>query len=151
MNRLLGYLLGFGVLGVAIMWDGNLCTYFNLPSVAICVGGVFFFALAVHSPKALVRALRAAFGDAPLSAEQAREHECVLDTLTNLTLTMGILGCLIGFVQMLQNMDDPKKIGPALAVALLTVLYGTIFGGLVFGPLRYRLRLKVKDDGEPRA
>jgi len=41
----------------------------------------------------------------------------------------GVMGTLIGLVQMLQNLDDPTRIGPAMAVALLTSLYG-IFGAV---------------------
>ena len=39
---------------------------------------------------------------------------------------MGMIGTLIGLVQMLGNMSDPKAIGPAMAVALLTTMYGAI-------------------------
>ena len=43
-----------------------------------------------------------------------------------------MLGTLIGLVQMLQQLDDPTAIGPAMAVALLTLFYGVFFGELVF-------------------
>jgi len=48
---------------------------------------------------------------------------------------MGMIGTLIGLVQMLANMDDPKSIGPAMAVALLTTLYGAIIANAVAGPI----------------
>ncbi len=44
----------------------------------------------------------------------------------DLAPAMGMIGTLIGLVQMLANMDDPASIGPAMAVALLTTLYGAI-------------------------
>ena len=40
---------------------------------------------------------------------------------------MGMIGTLVGLVGMLQNMSDPKAIGPAMAIALLTTLYGAFF------------------------
>jgi Na+/glutamate symporter len=43
-----------------------------------------------------------------------------------------MIGTLIGVVKMLQNMDDPSAIGPAMAVALLTLLYGILLGEIVF-------------------
>ena len=43
---------------------------------------------------------------------------------------MGMIGTLIGLVAMLANMDDPKSIGPAMAVALLTTLYGAMFANM---------------------
>ena len=54
---------------------------------------------------------------------------------------MGMIGTLIGLVQMLSNMDDPKAIGPAMAVALLTTLYGAILANMVFLPVADKLKL----------
>jgi len=55
---------------------------------------------------------------------------------------MGMIGTLIGLVQMLSNMDDPKTIGPAMAVALLTTLYGAILANMVFMPVADKLKLR---------
>lgn len=53
---------------------------------------------------------------------------------------MGMIGTLIGLVQMLSNMDDPKAIGPAMAVALLTTLYGAIIANAVALPIADKLK-----------
>lgn len=53
--------------------------------------------------------------------------------------SMGMIGTLIGLVQMLQNLSDPSSIGPAMAVALLTTMYGAILAFVVFGPLAEKL------------
>ncbi len=53
---------------------------------------------------------------------------------------MGMIGTLIGLVQMLANMDDPKSIGPAMAVALLTTLYGAIIANAVALPIAAKLK-----------
>ncbi|HBS26146.1 MAG TPA: flagellar motor protein PomA [Gammaproteobacteria bacterium] len=53
---------------------------------------------------------------------------------------MGMIGTLIGLVQMLANMDDPKSIGPAMAVALLTTLYGAIIATAIGLPISEKLR-----------
>lgn len=55
---------------------------------------------------------------------------------------MGMIGTLIGLVQMLSNMDDPKTIGPAMAVALLTTLYGAVMANMVFMPVADKLKLR---------
>ena len=47
--------------------------------------------------------------------------------------SMGLIGTIIGLVQMIQNLDDPDSIGPAMAVALLTALYGAILAFVVYG------------------
>lgn len=59
---------------------------------------------------------------------------------------MGLIGTLIGLVQMLQNMDDPSTIGPAMAVALLTTFYGAIMANVFFNPLAGKLRGRSKDE-----
>lgn len=51
----------------------------------------------------------------------------------------GMIGTLIGLVQMLVSMDDPRSIGPAMAVALLTTLYGALFANLVCLPIAEKL------------
>ncbi len=53
--------------------------------------------------------------------------------------SMGMIGTLIGLVQMLKSLDDPSQIGPAMAVALLTTMYGAIFAFLIFGPIAEKL------------
>ena len=55
---------------------------------------------------------------------------------------MGMIGTLIGLVAMLSNMDDPKAIGPAMAVALLTTLYGAVLANMVAMPIADKLRLR---------
>jgi chemotaxis protein MotA len=55
---------------------------------------------------------------------------------------MGLIGTLIGLVQMLQQMDDPTAIGPAMAVALLTTFYGSIIANMIGIPLSNKLKLK---------
>ncbi|MCW8835765.1 MAG: MotA/TolQ/ExbB proton channel family protein, partial [Rhodospirillales bacterium] len=52
---------------------------------------------------------------------------------------MGLIGTLIGLVQMLGNLDDPSTIGPSMAVALLTTFYGAVLANMVFMPLASKL------------
>jgi len=53
---------------------------------------------------------------------------------------MGMIGTLIGLVQMLQNMDDPSSIGPAMAVALLTTFYGSVMANMICLPISGKLK-----------
>ncbi len=52
---------------------------------------------------------------------------------------MGLIGTLVGLVQMLGQLEDPSTIGPAMAVALLTTFYGAILANMVFNPLASKL------------
>ncbi|MCP4692778.1 MAG: flagellar motor protein PomA [Desulfobacterales bacterium] len=54
----------------------------------------------------------------------------------------GMIGTLIGLVQMLANMSDPAAIGPSMAVALLTTLYGALIANLICIPLADKLTLR---------
>jgi len=52
----------------------------------------------------------------------------------------GMIGTLVGLVNMLQNMDDPSSIGPAMAVALLTTLYGSMLANWICAPVGMKLK-----------
>lgn len=59
---------------------------------------------------------------------------------------MGMIGTLIGLVNMLQNLSDPASIGPAMAVALLTTFYGAVLANVVFTPLATKLEQRSSED-----
>jgi chemotaxis protein MotA len=59
---------------------------------------------------------------------------------------MGLIGTLIGLVQMLGNLHDPSAIGPSMAVALLTTFYGAVLANLVFSPLAAKLERNAADE-----
>jgi chemotaxis protein MotA len=59
---------------------------------------------------------------------------------------MGLVGTLIGLVQMLGNINDVKKIGPAMAVALLTTFYGTLLSYIFFFPIAAKLERNSKEE-----
>lgn len=59
---------------------------------------------------------------------------------------MGMVGTLIGLVQMLQTMADPASIGPAMAVALLTTFYGAVLAFLFFGPMASKLENRSEEE-----
>ena len=52
----------------------------------------------------------------------------------------GMIGTLIGLILMLANMSDPQSIGPAMAIALITTLYGAIIANLVCIPFTKKLK-----------
>lgn len=60
------------------------------------------------------------------SITRHEQGDDVFRALDDVAPAVGMIGALIGLVQMLSNMDDPKAIGPAMAVALLTTLYSAI-------------------------
>jgi len=59
---------------------------------------------------------------------------------------MGMIGTLIGLVAMLLNMSDPSAIGPSMAVALLTTLYGAMIGNIFGSPVANKLGIRNDDE-----
>ncbi len=59
---------------------------------------------------------------------------------------MGLIGTLIGLVQMLATLDDPSTIGPSMAVALITTFYGAIISSVILTPLANKLEKRMNDD-----
>jgi chemotaxis protein MotA len=57
-----------------------------------------------------------------------------------------MIGTLVGLVIMLKNMDDPAAIGPGMAVALLTTLYGALIANLVALPLADKLGVRSSEE-----
>jgi len=70
----------------------------------------------------------------------------VFSATADVAPAMGMIGTLIGLVQMLSNMSDPKSIGPAMAVALLTTLYGAMIANMVAMPIADKLTLRKSDE-----
>ncbi len=67
-------------------------------------------------------------------------YQGVIKAWVDIGPAMGMIGTLIGLVLMLGNMSDPKAIGPAMAVALLTTLYGALVANVIFGPMLTKLQ-----------
>ena len=76
-----------------------------------------------------------------VKAMKARHEDMtgVFQAWVDLAPAMGMIGTLIGLVAMLGNMADPKAIGPAMAVALLTTLYGAMIANCIFMPIVTKL------------
>ncbi len=77
-----------------------------------------------------------------LTAMQVRHKSMigVAQSWVDIAPAMGMIGTLVGLVAMLGNMADPKAIGPAMAVALLTTLYGAMIANTIFTPIVIKLK-----------
>lgn len=83
-----------------------------------------------------------------LETIQARHSDgkALFETIGRFAPAFGMIGTLVGLVIMLQNMNDPSKIGPAMAVALLTTLYGAIAANLFALPVANKLALRSREE-----
>ena len=87
-------------------------------------------------------------------AQTLKRHsdgQAIFKAIGNVGPAMGMIGTLIGLVQMLSNMDDPKQIGPAMAVALLTTLYGAILANLFALPIADKLALRSREENNNKS
>jgi len=70
----------------------------------------------------------------------------VMDSLGKYAPALGMIGTLVGLVIMLQNMDDPSAIGPGMAVAILTTMYGAIIANAFALPMSDRLARRSAEE-----
>lgn len=70
----------------------------------------------------------------------------IFDSMAALAPAFGMIGTLIGLIQMLKNLDDPSAIGPGMAVALLTTFYGAMMANFVFIPISGKLKVKSAEE-----
>jgi len=71
--------------------------------------------------------------------ERHESGKGLLESYAKYAPAFGMIGTLIGLVAMLQNMDDPSKIGAGMAAALITTLYGALMANVLFSPLADKL------------
>lgn len=81
-----------------------------------------------------------------LYIERLQEGKRFYKQLGDAAPAFGMIGTLVGLVQMLAAMDDPSAIGPAMAIALLTTLYGALVSNVICIPIVDKLDSKL--DGE---
>ena len=81
-------------------------------------------------------------------ADRHKENISFWENLGSMGPAWGMIGTLIGLINMLQNMSDPSSIGPSMAVALITTLYGSMLANWICTPVS--MKLKVNDGEEYR-
>lgn len=79
-------------------------------------------------------------------SERHRLGAEIFTTMGTFAPAVGMLGTIIGLVQMLMQMEDPSRIGEPMAVALLTTFYGTLLANLVFLPIAAKLKTRSKQE-----
>lgn len=78
--------------------------------------------------------------------DRHRRGARLFQTLGQTAPAMGLVGTLIGLVQMLQHLEDPSQIGPGMSLALLTTFYGAIIANVLFIPLAGKLRTRSEEE-----
>ena len=85
-------------------------------------------------------------GEMQAAARRHTRTVGVLRKAAEISPAMGLIGTLVGLVQMLGNLSDPSTIGPGMAVALLTTFYGAVLANMVFTPLASKLERNSSEE-----
>lgn len=206
LATLLGLVLGFTLIILAIVTSADLGLFLSLPSILIVVGGTFAAALIKFRVQSYLTGIKegvvSAFfdhsdnpreiialanrlsriarrngllgledepidnpffqkgvqmcvdGSAPEFIQEVLQKEMLLTidrksiaekvfrAFGDLAPAFGMIGTLVGLIAMLNNLDDPTKLGPGMALALITTLYGSVLAQLIFIPIADKLEMK---------
>jgi chemotaxis protein MotA len=84
--------------------------------------------------------------DIECMVERHEENIGVIKAWAALAPAFGMIGTLIGLIQMLANLDDPSALGPGMAVALITTFYGSLMANFVLIPIAGKLEKRNADE-----
>jgi chemotaxis protein MotA len=116
--------------GILALEGLDISNAFLKKGISLCVDG--------HAPEIVNNLLAKEIN---LSIERHTTGAKMFQSIAAAAPAMGMVGTLIGLVQMLANMSDPASIGPAMAIAILTTLYGAIIANAIAEPLSDKLAL----------
>lgn len=78
--------------------------------------------------------------------ERHDEGKSIFDTLGSLAPAFGMIGTLIGLINMLRKLEDPSTVGPSMSVALITTFYGALLANLIFIPISAKLKIRSREE-----
>ena len=72
--------------------------------------------------------------------ERHAQGQAMIDSMAQYAPAYGMIGTLIGLINMLKKLNDPESLGPSMAVALVTTFYGVVMANLIFTPISKKLK-----------
>lgn len=78
--------------------------------------------------------------------ERHGEGQSIFEAMGSYAPAFGMIGTLIGLINMLKDLNDPASVGPNMSVALVTTFYGTLFANLIFIPLANKLKGRSREE-----
>ena len=73
--------------------------------------------------------------------QRHQKGHSMLDMIASTVTSLGLLGTYIGLIPMLERLEDPTKLGPLMAIELVTSFYGAFFAYVIFSPMSKRLKV----------
>jgi flagellar motor component MotA len=136
----------FLLLGSIVLGGG--AGFFSMPCLMITCGMTFFLLLGVFGKAFLLFIPDAFLTLFTVSSSPNPTFADIAKTGSRFIIGTGVVGTLIGLIQMLRNLDDPSTIGAGMAVALLTSLYAIFMSEIVFAYL-YKVYSVSEEDEKP--
>ena len=121
--------------GILSLEEAEIPNEFMQKGLALVIDG--------HEPEVVRSILQK---DISLTVQRHLEGTMIFRAIGDVAPAMGMIGTLIGLVAMLSTMDDPKQIAPAMAIALLTTLYGAVLSNMVALPIADKLELRSREE-----
>lgn len=84
--------------------------------------------------------------DNEMTSQRHQTGIAMMATMAGVAPAMGMIGTVVGLIGVMGNLSDPSQLGPSIAVAFLTTLYGSLLGNLVFSPMGNKLKQKDKEE-----
>ena len=142
MNHLLAHLVAIAALVAGMVWLGPVLALVDWITAVLALCGPVLLLLYAYGHADTTRYVLGGYArivrptQSPIwyDTDHAKAAR-IAKTGILFSMLNGGLFTLVGAVQMLQNLDDPSVIGPALAVAILSLLYAALLSGFVFMPL----------------
>jgi len=78
--------------------------------------------------------------------QRHKKGYAMIDMIASTAPALGLLGTYIGLIPMLQNLEDPSKLGPLMAVELVTSFYGAFLAYVIFAPMSKKLKAMNEDE-----
>ncbi|MFW7381393.1 MAG: motility protein A [Oligoflexus sp.] len=79
-------------------------------------------------------------------AQRHKNGRSILENLGESAPAFGMIGTVIGLIVIMANLDDPSAIGPGIAVALITTLYGALTANMFFIPIAAKLKYRSQEE-----
>ena len=143
---ILGFIVMIALVVTGIVNAGSSSELVDVPS-AFITAGAWAAALLMSFGRGCNTAVRAVFSKAA-SREMLALGVAVFERGQSYAVGSGVLGTLVGTVIMLGNLDDPAAIGPGLAVAFLTLIYGLLLAYGIQLPIVASLRRRLEEMDE---
>ena len=143
LRRLGGVALAFAVLLFVTSWEGTVASFIDISALIAVLGIGFSASLRCLSRGGGLSVLVSAMRGDELEAGEATTHQGKLWALRQSIHAAAAAGFLLGLIQIAYHLEDPRHIGPAMALALLSCLYALVFAELAIAPLGNAIARRV--------